>query len=803
MLFAALFVGIILVAGAGLFVYYAATAPELTEDDLIGTFSSEVLDQDGKVFYEFGSTHRDFASSNEIPEVLIDAILSIEDQRFYQHIGIDPIRIAGAVVANITDGFGSQGGSTITQQLVKLSVFSTKAEDQTLERKAQEAWLSVQLERQYSKEQILTLYINKIYMSENVYGMGTASEHYFGKPINDLELHEAALLAGMPQAPNGYNPYTNPERAKQRRDLVLRMMVDNEKITQTQADEAINVPITEGLVEQTSDQNNLVIDAYIKQVLKEVQDKTNLDPYTAGLTIQTNLDMDAQKHVYQTLNENESINFPDDKMQAGVSVLDVETGQIKALGGQRKQEGQLMQNWATENDRSIGSVMKPMSVYGPAIETLQYSTYHQVVDEPFTFPGTDWSPGNYDNQYKGQMSMRTALVDSRNIPTAKIFADVGVDKASDFLTKIGIDVDDLNQEPGLQPNNAINGKVTPMQVSASYASFANGGTYTEPYTVSKVVTSDGQEIDLRPSSNVAMSEATAYMVTDMLKDVASFYSSSVGIPGVPQAGKTGTTNYTKEQKSEHGIPSSGVPDSWYAGYTSNYSVSVWVGYPRQFENWLSFEDGTRHLPRHIYRHIMTHLSESVDNADWSRPSSVVEVAVEKGSNPAMLPGPNTPDNQIIRELFIKGTEPTEESTEFGEDLSAPSGLNAEYDVENDELHITWDEYSFENEEQNETIVYALNVNGSTYTSNTTEYSLSAPPEGEITISLSVRAFGVDGPESSITIQLEKPVEEEPDEEEKDSSKEDTTSPPPEEDENEVDEEEPDEQEPDENEDSAA
>lgn len=779
---------ILFISGVGLFAYYAANAPELTEKELLGTFSSELLDDKGNAFYVLGSENREFVSSEEIPDVLKEAVVSIEDQRFYKHFGVDPIRLGGAVLANIKKGFGAEGGSTITQQLVKLSVFSTKEEDQTLKRKAQEAWLSVQLERQLSKDQILTLYINKVYMSDNVYGMGTASEYYFNKPISDLDVHEAALLAGMPQAPNAYNPYSNPERAKKRRDRVLFMMVDHGVLTQEKADAAMALPITEGLTDRSEEkQNNLVFDAYLKQVLKEVRAKTGLDPYTAGLTIQTNLDMDAQQRLYDILNSDEYIKFPDERIQAGVSMVDVKSGQVKALGGGRKQEVQLGSNRATELDRSIGSTMKPLSVYGPAIESLKYSTYQQVTDDAYKYPGTDTVVRNYDNTHKGQMSIRQALVDSRNIPAVKTLEAVGLKESEAFLSKVGIS--NLNDGKGLYWSNAIGGEVTPMQLSASYASFANGGNYTDPYTVSKVTTANGQEIDLTPAPSVAMSEATAYMVTDILKDVATAYKSSVGISGVTQAGKTGTTNYTAEDKKKHGIPSSGVPDSWFSGYTTNYSISVWVGYDKQFEenSWLSTENGTRQLPRQIYQKMMSYAAESVENSDWSRPSSVVEVKVEKGSDPAMLPGPNTPDDAVVTELFIKGTEPTTESDQYGEELTAPTGLTAEYDEGNDELDIEWDDYEFSNDDLDEDIVYLIKVNDATYTSTDNQYSLSSPPEGTVTVSVSVQAFGSTGPEATVTLDI-KAVEEEQQEEEEETEEEENETTgggaPPEEEENE-------------------
>src|SRR5699024_2514179 len=239
-----------IVAGGALFTYYASNAPEMTEDDLLGSFSSDLVDMNGDIFYTLGGESRDYANANEYPEVMTQAMTAIEDQRFYDHMGIDPIGIARAAAGYVLNrGQIVGGGSTITQQLVKLAVFSTLKEDQTLERKAQEAWLAIQLERQLSKEQILTLYMNKIHMAGNVYGIATAAEEYYGKHVSELEVHEAALFAGMPQAPNYYNPYTNPEKAEYRRNLVLDEMVNFGSITQSEADAAKEIPITEGLQE--------------------------------------------------------------------------------------------------------------------------------------------------------------------------------------------------------------------------------------------------------------------------------------------------------------------------------------------------------------------------------------------------------------------------------------------------------------------------------------------------------------------------------------------------------------------------
>lgn len=756
---------LILVAGGSLFAYYASSAPELTDENLLGSFSTDLVDSQGEVFYTLGGQNRDFAEANDYPEVMKDAMTAIEDQNFYKHFGIDPIGIGRAALGYVTNlGKISGGGSTITQQLIKLSVFSTERSDQTLKRKAQEAWLAIKLERQLSKEQILTLYMNKINMSGNVYGIATASEEYYGKPVEELELQEAALFAGMAQAPNRYNPYVNPEEATNRRNTVLNVMRDNGDITAEEAEKAKAIPIEEGLVNRSdSSLNSQMFDSYLVKVLEEVEEKTGLNPATAGLTIQTNIDMDAQQAAFDIANSEEYVNFPDDELQTAISLVDANTGQVKALVGGRKQEGQLLTNRATSTDRPTGSTIKPITTYGPAIEYNKFSTYHQLVDEKWSYP--DGTPlRNYDGKYVGQLSLREALVDSRNIPTARLFAEE-VDRAdaTEFVENLGLDTNLMSKEGGLVNSNAISGTASPLQMASAYSAFSNGGNYTEPYTVSKVITQDGQEIDLTPKTNQAMSDYTAYMITDMLKDVAAHYSSTVGIPGVPQAGKTGTTNYTPEQIQEHNLPSDAVPDSWYVGYTSNYSLSVWTGYDKKYEDghWLSSKDGTRQLSRDIYQALMSKVSEGLDNSDWTKPASVSKVRVEAGSNPAKLPGPNTPESEIVTELFVAGTEPSEVSTSYGEDLTAPTGLSAQYDEDANEININWDEYTLQDEDEKAT--YVLSVNGKEVSVEGTDYTVADPDSGTVQITLSVQAYGNTGPAATTSVTVPEPVEEEPEE----------------------------------------
>lgn len=746
---------LVLLAGIGLFAYYASSAPNLTEKELNGSFSSKILDSKGNVFKEIGGENREIVEGEQIPQSLKDAVISIEDRRFYKHIGIDPIRIGGAVLANLKGGFASQGGSTLTQQLVKLSVFSTKSSDQTLKRKAQEAWLSLKLERKYSKEQILEFYINKVYLANNVYGVGKASQYYFGKPLNEISLSQAALLAGMPQAPNSYNPYTNPDEALARRNMVLDAMASNEKITAAERDAAKAEPINSGLVDHTEESaDNLVIDAYLKEVIEEVSKKTDVDIYTDGVTVHTNLDMDAQQHLYDTLNTENYVKYPDDQIQAGVSMVDVNNGQIKALGGSRKQTAQLGLNRATDLQRSIGSTMKPLADYAPAIENLNYSTYQQVVDAPYTYSDGKTQIKNYDKAYKGQMSIREAITDSRNIPALKTLQTVGLDKSNEFLKKVGINIKQPDGYEGLVESNAIGGDVTPVQLSASYAAFANGGTYYQPYAVNKVVLRNNQEIDLTSKGETAMKDSTAYMMTDMLKDVIKKGTGTAAeIPGLAQAGKTGTTNY--DDKIADKFPSTSSPDAWFSGYTTNYSISVWVGYDDPNADNHDLNPNSQKLPARIYKELMTHVSKDIETKDWKKPATVVSSPVLNGSNPAAKPGPNVPSSNIVTELFVKGTAPTNTSNGTGntpETLPAPTGLTASYNKETDAISISWD--SYKSSSKNAKVSYLLNVNGQTYETSDLSYTVQRPTSGTNSISLVASVSGQRSATASTSVQVD-------------------------------------------------
>lgn len=664
---------ILFLAGVGLFWYYAKDAPELTDKKLDATVSSKLYTQDGELFEDLGAEKREKISANELPKTLEDAIVSVEDRRFYKHIGVDPIRIIGSALSNFTSG-GLQGGSTLTQQLIKLSFFSTSAEDQTLKRKAQEAWMAVRLEQKKSKQEILTYYVNKVYMSNGLYGMETASEMYFGKKLSELSLPQTALLAGMPQAPSAYDPYVYPDQAKKRRDTVLYTMLQNEKISQTEYDQAVNVPVTDGLQELTqSDDNTKIVDNYVKEVINEVQEKTDKNVYTDGLEIYTNLDLDAQKKLYDIVNTDKYVSYPDDEMQVASTLIDTNTGKVKAqIGGRHIAEDvTLGNNLAVNTSRDFGSTMKPVTDYGPAFEYLKYSTGKTITDAPYNYEGTSTPVGNWDNQYMGTITLRQALYLSRNVPAVKLFNEVGSDKVASFLKNIGIEYSTIHQSNAISSNteeqDGTKYGASSLKMAAAYAAFANGGTYYKPQYVNKIVFQDGTEETYEPDGKTAMSPETAYMITDILKDtITEGTGTNAQIAGLYQAGKTGTSNYTDDEYAKLGISSGVYPDILFAGYTPNYSISVWTGYNKKMTPVTS---ESSHVASDVYRELMQYVSANVTNTDWEMPSGLIRVGGElyykdqyTARSNAVTPSTTIPSSSYVQTPGSSTTETTTQSS---------------------------------------------------------------------------------------------------------------------------------------------
>ncbi|CKI33946.1 penicillin-binding protein 1A [Streptococcus pneumoniae] len=616
-----------IVLGGGVFFYYVSKAPSLSESKLVATTSSKIYDNKNQLIADLGSERRVSAQANDIPTNLVKAIVSIEDHRFFDHRGIDTIRILGAFLRNLQSN-SLQGGSTLTQQLIKLTYFSTSTSDQTISRKAQEAWLAIQLEQKATKQEILTYYINKVYMSNGNYGMQTAAQNYYGKDLNNLSLPQLALLAGMPQAPNQYDPYSHPEAAQDRRNLVLSEMKNQGYISAEQYEKAVNTPITDGLQSLKSASNYpAYMDNYLKEVINQVEEETGYNLLTTGMDVYTNVDQEAQKHLWDIYNTDEYVAYPDDELQVASTIVDVSNGKVIAQLGARHQASNVSfgTNQAVETNRDWGSSMKPITDYAPALEYGVYdSTASIVYDVPYNYPGTDTPVYNWDHVYFGNITIQYALQQSRNVTAVETLNKVGLDRAKTFLNGLGIDYPSMHYANAISSNTTESDKkygASSEKMAAAYAAFANGGTYYKPMYIHKVVFSDGSEKEFSNVGTRAMKETTAYMMTDMMKTVLA-YGTGRGayLPWLPQAGKTGTSNYTDDEIEKY-IKNTGyvAPDEMFVGYTRKYSMAVWTGYSNRLTPIIG--DGF-YVAAKVYRSMMTYLSEGSNPEDWNMPDGI-------------------------------------------------------------------------------------------------------------------------------------------------------------------------------------
>lgn len=614
--------------GGGLFLYYVSKAPELSESKLVATTSSKIYDSNDELIADLGSERRVNAQANEIPTDLVNAIVSIEDHRFFNHRGIDTIRILGATLRNLRGGGGLQGASTLTQQLIKLTYFSTSTSDQTLSRKAQEAWLAVQLEQKATKQEILTYYINKVYMSNGNYGMQTAAQSYYGKDLKDLSIPQLALLAGMPQAPNQYDPYSHPEAAQERRNLVLSEMKGQGYISAEQYEKAINTPITDGLQSlKSANSYPPHMDNYLKEVIDQVEQETGYNLLTTGMDVYTNVDPKVQQHLWDIYNTDEYVNYPDDEMQVASTIVDVTNGKVIAQLGSRHQASNVSFgiNQAVETNRDWGSSMKPITDYAPALEYGIYdSTAYMLKDAPYNYPGTNIPLYNSDKSYFGNITLQYAIQQSRNVTAVETLDRVGLDKAKKFLNGLGIDYPTMVYANAISSNTTESGKqygASSEKMAAAYAAFANGGIYHKPMYINKVVFSDGTSKEFSDAGTRAMKETTAYMMTEMMKTVLySGIGHDAYISWLPQAGKTGTSNYTDDEIENHIKRYDYVaPDESFVGYTRKYSMAVWTGYTNRLTPIVG--DGFN-VATNIYRSMMQYLSQDDLPGDWTMPDGL-------------------------------------------------------------------------------------------------------------------------------------------------------------------------------------
>ena len=565
------------------------------------------------------------------------------------------------------------GASTLTMQVVKNNLTDTTSTGiEGIIRKFKDVYISVFfMEKKYTKNEILEMYVNDSGLGGMIYGVEEASNYYFGKTVSELSLPEAALLAGMYQAPTRYNPYRYPEAAQERRNTVLTLMVRHGYITEEEKEMANAVSIESMLV---GTQKESDYQGYIDTVLDEVEEKTGQDPKVVSMKIYTALDRDIQDGINNVLNGKSYKGWADKKVQAGIVVTDVNTGEIVAIGAGRNREAGDW-NYATQTYRQPGSTAKPLFDYGPGFEYNDYSTYTLFNDEKWSYTNGP-QIGNWDGKFEGLITLRRALSFSRNIPALKAFQEVDKKNIVKFVNGLGLDValntssDNYKVYKG-GGDNALNeaysiGGVsrgyTPLEMAEAYACFANGGYHIESHTVTKIeYRSTGEVVDFSEKKEKVMSDSTAYLMNNVLQyAVEHGFNGGARVSGSTVAAKTGTSNLADETIKKYKLPSGAVNDLWTVAYTPEYSIALWYGYEKvDSKHYLS---GASAPKDNVMKAVMKYIPKTTKK--WSMPSSVVKVTVEKETWPAQLASEYTPKNMKITEYFKKGTQPTEVSQRY-------------------------------------------------------------------------------------------------------------------------------------------
>ncbi|MDQ1143962.1 penicillin-binding protein 1A [Bacillus sp. SORGH_AS 510] len=634
-------IGIVTVAIGGMI----KDTPKLDPSKLADPLSTKFYDKNGQFLYEYGKEKRTKITYAQVPKMLEHAFIATEDARFYQHSGVDIKGTLRAIFENVTGNFGSQGGSTITQQVIKNSFLTPQ---KTIKRKVQEWDLAYQLEQKYSKQDIFMMYLNKIYLGAGAYGVATAAKTYYGIDANhlkELTLPEMAMLAGLPQSPSNYDP-TKPEHkeaATKRRNIVLGAMYKQGYISKKEMKDAMKVPVTEGLVAK-SNQQGMPYEAFLDAAVKEVKGKLkNVDIHTDGVSIYTTLDPKAQEYADKIMNTNTIISYPNENFQGAFVFLDTKTGEVRAIGSGRNdyKASFLGNNFAINLKRQPGSSFKPILDYGPAIEKLKWSTAHQIDDKETTY--SNGQPiSNWDHQYHGKLTIRTALQWSYNIPALLTLREVGMGDAKTFAEGLGLTFD---HEQVYESYAIGSNTVNPLEMAGAYSAFGNNGVYNKPHFVQKVVFPDGKVVNFTPKPKQVMHDYTAYMVTDMLRTVVnSGTGTTANVPGIDVAGKTGTTNFDDKTIAQFGYPSKATNDSWMVGYTPQYSMAVWTGYSKNGSGNYMLGNDTK-ISQLMFKAMMQ--TFATDPSKFQQPSNVYQVNNElyiKGSSDIPPPLPKN-DNK--------------------------------------------------------------------------------------------------------------------------------------------------------------
>ncbi|MDV2686292.1 PBP1A family penicillin-binding protein [Alkalihalophilus lindianensis] len=579
----------------------------IDNEKLVMNTTTSLVDENGELLTKLYIENRELVSIDDIPDHVEEAFVAIEDARFYEHQGVDFRAIGRAIYRDILAGAKVEGGSTITQQLAK-NVFLSN--EKTWLRKTKEVMIAMNLERKYSKEELLEMYLNRIYFGHGAYGVQAASKLYFNKPVNELSVDEGALLAGLPKAPNSYSPISNPDRSKQRRDVVLTVM---ERRGYISAEEAVRYKGRTIAVDHNKITENDAYLTYIDMVLDEAAETyqlTNEEVLSGGYRIVVPMSQTLQQSTYDRIRNDDY--FPDgnEEAEAAAVFMDVKTGGILAVQGGREYVRRGLNR--VESKRQPGSAFKPLAVFAPALEEGQYGPYSMLRDEALTYGG-DYTPRNSNGEYSGQVTMYDAITHSTNAPAVWLLNELGVKKSTSFLEQLGMKVPDKGLSIAL---GGLEEGVTPFEMMKAYRAFANQGKMIEPHFISAIYDRNGELIGrANEEETEVVSEQTAWYMTRMLESVVKEGTAKSGTVDTPLAGKTGTTSFPGVE--------GGTMDAWFVGYTPSVVGSVWMGYDlTTTDNYLL---GGSSYPTVMMKDILNDLEPTLKNVAFEKPEVVDEL----------------------------------------------------------------------------------------------------------------------------------------------------------------------------------
>lgn len=586
-------------------------------------------------------------SLESLPQHVINAFISAEDARFFEHIGVDFIRILGAAWEDIKAGSYVQGASTISQQLIKLTHLDAR---KTMTRKLEEAVLAYQMEQIFSKNQILEMYLNYVYFGRGYYGIEAAAQGYFGKPADRLTVSEAAMLAGILKSPTNYAPHLDYEASIGRRNNIISLMCEYGYISETEKTQyRAEVPI---IIDKDETENrNYYIDYAMTSTCKLLQ--IDMDTLLTGeYRIYTALNDELQNYC-QSMFDDETL-FPQSDCQGALAVTDTKSGLVIAMLGGRGNYSAFAFNRATDMRRQPGSVIKPIISYAPALESKKYNAATMILDEKTTF--ADYAPRNTANKYNGWVTLRYAIKKSLNIPAVKVLNDIGVDTGIEFAKKCGINFESDDRNLALALGGFKYG-VAPMEIAGAYTAFAAGGIFRPPEVIDKITDKAGNVLYARDETGTrVMSEENAYILSDMLKSaIAEGTGHRLGELNMPLAGKTGTVG-----------DSTGNRDAWMAAYSTDYAAAVWVGYDTSKDgDALPADSGGGKYPALILKKLFSYLYYNDTPDDFLQPAGVEKVKLDTKTmdteHRIVRASALTPSQYQFEEVFARGSAPEAES----------------------------------------------------------------------------------------------------------------------------------------------